>query len=145
MQVAPSDCRAWLARVVGNGTDNAARSFRKRETRTGMRNSEQLFLTPSLPHSHPPRRCLERLMTTVAYTFRTTYAAASLPGTVGAKNLMSTEMENFQGLQAEEKKVFLANLESMEQSIKDKEREAEEVRATGRCLIFIQAFTDDHC
>lgn len=41
---------------------------------------------------------------------------------------MSAEMENFRALQAEEKKVFLANLEAMERSLADKERQVEEVR-----------------
>lgn len=42
-------------------------------------------------------------------------------------------MEEFRTLQLEEKKVFLANLEGMERTLKDKEKDAEEVRADGMC------------
>lgn len=37
-------------------------------------------------------------------------------------------MEEFRTLQLEEKKVFLANLEGVERTLKEKEREADEVR-----------------
>lgn len=37
-------------------------------------------------------------------------------------------MEELRALQAEEKKVFITNLKGMEQALKDKEREVDEVQ-----------------
>lgn len=43
------------------------------------------------------------------------------------KRTIEAEMEEFRTLQLEEKKVFLANLEGMERSLKEKEKDSAEV------------------
>ena len=43
-------------------------------------------------------------------------------------------MEEFRALQAEEKKLFLANLGEAEKKLKDKERQADEVRCNDRSV-----------
>lgn len=45
------------------------------------------------------------------------------------KRAIEADMEEFRTLQLEEKKVFLANLEGMERTLKEKEKDAGEVCA----------------
>lgn len=58
---------------------------------------------------------------------------------------MAREMEEFRALQSEEKKVFLVNLESMERSLKDKDRELAEVSGRRRSLFLVLCFVSATC
>lgn len=50
---------------------------------------------------------------------------------------MEREMEEFRALQAEEKKVFLTNLSDVEKKLKEKERQADEVRCNRYRLVYL--------
>lgn len=54
---------------------------------------------------------------------------------------MEREMEEFRALQAEEKKVFLANLSDVEKKLKEKDRQADEVRCNHYHLVSLACYS----